>query len=214
MVEKVEDADRDIKPIGEPFRFYGKGRGRRCHYKAFESEGIQYALEDTVLVVPDETKQKPNVAIIKIYDIAQTSDGSIMVTRQRFYRPEEIENKGDGSWQPCDPREIFYSFRRDEIPAESVMHKCVVHFVPIHKQIPDRKENPGFIVQQVYDTIEKKLGKLTHKNYEGHKQLEIDILLQKSLRRLGDLSDFNTEDAHPDQEDQLKRKRIFGRRNV
>ncbi|KAI6707208.1 hypothetical protein NL676_010170 [Syzygium grande] len=210
--EEEEDADEDAKPIGEPVRFSSKGRGRRSHYVAFEFDGNQYELEDPVLLVPVEKDQKPYVAIIK--DIAQTTKGSIMVTGQWFYRPEEAEKKGGGSWQSRDTRELFYSFHRDEVPAESVMHKCVVHFVPIHKQLPHRKQNPGFIVQKVYDTVEKKLWKLTDKDYEDNKQHEIDLLVQKTLQRLGDLPDIDTEDAHADQEDQLKRKRSFRRRNV
>jgi hypothetical protein len=46
------------------------------------------------------------------------------------------------------------------------MHKCVVHFVPIDKKLPDRKQHPGFIVQKVYDNVAKKLGKLTDSDYE------------------------------------------------
>ncbi len=93
-----------------------------------------------------------------------------MVTGQWFYRPEEAEKKGGGSWQSSDTRELFYSFHRDEVPAESVMHKCVVHFVPIHKQLPNRKQHPGFIVQKVYDTVARKLWKLTDTDYEDNKQ--------------------------------------------
>ncbi|KAI3422734.1 uncharacterized protein J3R85_011819 [Psidium guajava] len=175
--EEEEEPDEDAKPIGQAVRFSGKGRGRRSHYEAFEFDGNQYELEDPVLLVPAEKDQKPYVAIIK--DIAQTTKGSIMVTGQWFYRPEEAEKKGGGSWQSRDTRELFYSFHRDEVPAESVMHKCVVHFVPIHKQLPHRKQNPGFIVQKVYDTVEKKLWKLTDKDYEDNKQHEIDLLVQK-----------------------------------
>ncbi|KAF1883428.1 hypothetical protein Lal_00042186 [Lupinus albus] len=58
-------------------------------------------------------------------DIAELLSGSIMVTGQWFYRPEEVERKGGGSWQSHDTRELFYSFHRDEVPAEPVMHKCV-----------------------------------------------------------------------------------------
>ncbi|XP_030538160.1 uncharacterized protein LOC115746507 [Rhodamnia argentea] len=207
-----EEPDEDAKPIGDAVRFSGKGRGRKSHYEAFELDGNQYELEDPVLLVPAEKDQKPYVAIIK--DIAQTTKGSIMVTGQWFYRPEEAEKKGGGSWQSRDTRELFYSFHRDEVPAESVMHKCVVHFVPIHKQLPHRKQNPGFIVQKVYDTVEKKLWKLTDKDYEDNKQHEIDLLVQKTMQRLVDLPDIDTEDAHAEQEDQLKRKRSFRRRNV
>lgn len=137
-----------------------------------------------------------------------------MVTGQWFYRPEEAQKKGGGSWQSRDTRDLFYSFHRDEVPAESVMHKCVVHFVPIHKQLPNRKEHPGFIVQKVYDFAEQKLWKLTDKNYEENEQKEIDDLVQKTLQRLGDLPDIVTEEAPTDQEDLMKNKRSLKRKDV
>jgi len=34
----------DAKPIGEPVRVSGKGRGRKRHYDSFEFDGIQYTL--------------------------------------------------------------------------------------------------------------------------------------------------------------------------
>lgn len=136
-----------------------------------------------------------------------------MVTGQWFYRPEEAEKKGGGNWQSNDTRELFYSFHRDDVPAESVMHKCVVHFVPIHKQIPSRKQHPGFIVQKVYDTVEKKLWKLTDKDYEDSKQHEINLLVQKTMARLVDLPDINPEE-NADQEELLKVKRSFRRRHT
>ncbi|KAF8380247.1 hypothetical protein HHK36_027730 [Tetracentron sinense] len=147
-------------------------------------------------------------------DIAQTNNGSMMVTGQWFYRPEEAEKRGGGSWQARDTRELFYSFHRDEVPAESVMHKCVVHFVPLHKQLPRRSRHPGFIVQKVYDTVEKKLWKLTDKDYEDNKQHEIDILVQKTRDRLGELADVEIEDASVDQEDQLMNKRMLRRKTM
>ncbi|XP_040990258.1 uncharacterized protein LOC121237539 isoform X1 [Juglans microcarpa x Juglans regia] len=210
--EEEELPQDDSKPIGEPVRFSGKGKNRRSHYEAFEFDGNRYDLEDPVLLVPEDKKQKPYVAIIK--DITQAKDGSMMVTGQWFYRPEEAGRKGGGSWQSRDTRELFYSFHRDEVPAESVMHKCVVHFVPIHKQLPSRKEHPGFIVQKVYDTVERKLWRLTDKDYEDNKQHEIDLLVQKTLLRLGDLPDLETEDTAADQEELLKSKRSLRRKNI
>ncbi|XP_028767408.1 uncharacterized protein LOC114725115 isoform X1 [Neltuma alba] len=210
--EEEEQPQEDAKPIGDPIRVSGKGRGRRKHYDSFEFDGNQYTLEDPVLLVPEDKNQKPYVAIIK--DITQSLSGSMMVTGQWFYRPEEAERKGGGSWQSRDTRELFYSFHRDEVPAESVMHKCVVHFVPLHKQLPNRKQHPGFIVQKVYDTVERKLWKLTDKDYEDSKQQEIDLLVQKTLKRIGDLPDLELEEAPAEQEDQLKSKRSFRRRNI
>ncbi|KAF7828273.1 transcriptional regulator ATRX-like protein isoform X2 [Senna tora] len=210
--EDEEQPQEDAKPIGDPIRVSGKGRGRRKHYESFEFDGNQYTLEDPVLLVPEDKEQKPYVAIIK--EITQSQNGSMMVTGQWFYRPEEAERKGGGSWQSRDTRELFYSFHRDEVPAESVMHKCVVHFVPINKQLPNRKQHPGFIVQKVYDTVERKLWKLTDKDYEDNKQQEIDDLVHKTLKRIVDLPDIETEEAPADQEDQMKNKRSFRKRNI
>ncbi|XP_043718232.1 uncharacterized protein LOC122666165 isoform X2 [Telopea speciosissima] len=181
----------DAKPIGEVIKTTGKGRGRRTHHNAFEYDGNRFEL-----------------------DIAQTSDGSVMVTGQWFYRPEEAEKKGGGSWETHDTRELFYSFHHDEVPAESVMHKCVVHFVPLQKQLPQRSQNPGFIVQKVYDTVERKLWKLTDKDYEDKKQHEIDLLVQKTRERLGELPDIEPEDPPVEQEETLKNKRYLRRKNI
>ncbi|XP_038874323.1 uncharacterized protein LOC120067024 [Benincasa hispida] len=209
--DEDDQSQEDAKPIGDVVRVSGKGRGRKNHYNAFEYDGNRYDLEDPVLLVPEDKDQKPYVAIIK--DITQNKDG-MMVTGQWFYRPEEAEKKGGGSWQSHDTRELFYSFHRDQVPAESVMHKCVVHFVPLHKQLPIRKQHPGFIVRKVYDTVERKLWKLTDKDYEDSKQQEIDELVKKTMSRLGDLPDIEPEDAPVDQEDQLKTKRSFKRKNI
>ncbi|XP_020216482.1 uncharacterized protein LOC109800163 [Cajanus cajan] len=210
--EEEEPPQEDAKPIGEPLRVSGKGRGRRKHFESFEYDGNQYTLEDPILLTPEDKDQKPYVAIIK--DITQSLNGSMMITGQWFYRPEEAERKGGGSWQSRDTRELFYSFHRDEVPAESVMHKCVVHFVPIHKQLPNRKQHPGFIVQKVYDTVERKLWKLTDKDYEDNKQQEIDELVQKTLQRLGELIDIEPEEPVVDQEDLMKNKRILRKKSI
>ncbi|RVW16306.1 hypothetical protein CK203_067714 [Vitis vinifera] len=148
------------------------------------------------------------------WDITQTREGSIMVTGQWFYRPEEAEKKGGGSWKSSDTRELFYSFHRDEVPAESVMHKCVVHFVPLNKQLPNRKQFPGFIVQRVYDTVERKLWRLTDKDYEDNLQHEVDLLVQKTRSRLGELFDIEIEEVVAEQEDQMKSKRTLRKKNM
>ncbi|PHU27995.1 hypothetical protein BC332_00088 [Capsicum chinense] len=161
--EVAEEEEDHAKPIGEVIRVTGRGRGRKNFYESFEYDGNRYELEDHVLLVP-EADQKPYVAIIK--DITQTKDGNMMVTGQWFYRPEEAVKITGGNWQSLDNRELFYSFHRDEIPAESVMHKCVVHYVTLSKQIPKRKEHPGFFVQKVYDTEQMRLFKLTEKSLD------------------------------------------------
>ncbi|KAF6162209.1 hypothetical protein GIB67_008338 [Kingdonia uniflora] len=139
-------------------------------------------------------------------DIIQDNEGNLEIMGQWFYRPEEATDKGGGCWKGLDTRELFYSFHRDVVSAESIMHKCVVHFVPLNKQFPLRKEHPGFIVQRVYDTVERKLWKLTDKDYEDSKQHEIDLLVQKTRERIGELPDVVPEDTCADQEGQVKGK--------
>ncbi|KFK31915.1 hypothetical protein AALP_AA6G175400 [Arabis alpina] len=210
--DEEEEKPDDASPVGELVKVTGKGKGKRTHFTQFEYDGNKYELEDPVLLVPEDKSQKPYVAIIK--DITQTKDGSMMILGQWFYRPEEAEKKGGGNWLSSDTRELFYSFHRDEVPAESVMHRCVVYFVPAHKQLPKRQNHPGFIVRKVYDTVEKKLWKLTDKDYEDTKQHEIDLLVEKTMSRLGDLPDLEPEEMPGDQENLLKSKRSFRKFNI
>lgn len=207
-----EDQGPDLRPIGEPIRKAGRGRNSTVHFSAFELDGNRYELEDPVLVTPEEKNEKPYVAIIK--DIKQAKDGSLAVVGQWFYRPEEAERKGGGSWQAQDARELFYSFHHDEVPAESVMHKCVVHFIPLNKQLPPRTKHPGFIVQKVYDTVARKLWKLTDKDYEDSKQKEIDLLVQKTRKALGELPDVESDEFVPDLEEPEMNKRQVRRKTV
>ncbi|XP_058733609.1 uncharacterized protein LOC131605248 [Vicia villosa] len=132
-----------------------------------------------------------------------------------FYRPGEAEKKGVGNWKSCDTREIYYSFHRDEVPAESVMHKSVVYFAPLNKQFPKRKQHPGFIVQKAYDPLERKLWKLTDKDFEDVQQQEIDELVQKTQKRIDELLDIEPEEAPPaDQEKVMKNKRSSRRKSI
>ncbi|CAA7399642.1 unnamed protein product [Spirodela intermedia] len=202
----------DAKPVGDVVKVSGKGRKRKRHYAAFEYDGLQFELEDPVMLSPEAKNQKPYVAIIK--DITQDTKGSMMVLGQWFYRPEEAEKKGGGTWQTRDTRELFYSFHLDEVPAESVMHRCVVHFVPLNKQLPVRSQHPGFIVQKVYDTVERKLWKLTDKDYEDGKQEEINVLVEKTKKRLGELPDIEVEDTSGEQDDSTKSKRHLRKKSM
>jgi len=42
--EEEEPPQEDAKPIGEPVRVSGKGRGRKKHFDSFEYDGNQYTL--------------------------------------------------------------------------------------------------------------------------------------------------------------------------
>lgn len=151
--------------------------------------------------------------------IKHGKEGPVQVRGQWFYRPEEAEKKGGGTWASPDSRELFYSFHIDDVPAESVMHKCIAHFIPPHKQLPQRSKNPGFIVRRVYDACEKKLFNLTDKDYEDPMQKEIDRLVEKTRDALGDIPDVDGDEtmALPDEEaspDIKIKRRITSRRNM
>lgn len=137
LPEEEEEEEADPVPIGEVVRVSGKGSDLINHYKGFEFAGNQYQLEDPVLFTPDEKDVKPYVGIIK--DITQTGDGSMMVYGQWLYRPEDVVKNGGANCRSYDARELFHSFHFDEVPASSVLHKCVLHFVPNNKQWPIQK---------------------------------------------------------------------------
>ena len=86
------------------------------------------------------------------------------------------------------------------------MHTCVVHFIPQHKQVPSQKEHPGFIVQQVYDHKENKFYDVTDTDYEDYIQQEIDLLVMKTMDRIGELPDRDPEDILGDKSDNLPRR--------
>ncbi|XP_066314376.1 protein REPRESSOR OF VERNALIZATION 1-like isoform X1 [Miscanthus floridulus] len=210
--EPREEENTEAVPVavGDPVKITGKGRKQKKHYSSFEYEGNTFELEDPVLLTPEDSTEKPYVAILK--DITET-EGSLYVTGQWFYRPEEADKKEGGCWVARDTRELFYSFHIDDVPAESVMHKCVVHFIPQHKQIPSRKQHPGFIVQKVYDAVEKKLWNLTDKDYEDNKQQEIDLLVKKTIDRIGQLPDLEPEET-PLENNHLSNKRGLRKKPV
>ncbi|CAE6075010.1 unnamed protein product [Arabidopsis arenosa] len=181
-------SDSCAKSIGKPIKFTGKGGNKKCHYKIFEFHGKQYRLEDFVELVPENPNQKEYIAIIKDIYIRE-KDGLMKLVVQWFYRKEDIEEKDVGNWKSEDSREIFFSFHYDEVFAESVKYKCAVYFVPDDKQIPNRIQPSSFIVQMVYDNINKEMMKFSDESFDEEQKFEIDILVAKTISRIGDLVD-------------------------
>ncbi|GJY50702.1 bromo adjacent homology domain-containing protein [Tanacetum coccineum] len=183
--DEDEEMKVEVKVIGNVVRVRVSGEGggfEKKHYLGFESDGRSYQIEDTVLVTPpDENnlEMKPSVAIIK--DVYERPDGSINVTGQKFYRPELMFNENSENLEPIESRRIlYYSFDKCEFPADSVMHKCRVHYLEPDKNIPSPKQHPGFIVRKVYDSISNKLNELLDSGFEEWKQREISLLVQRT----------------------------------
>ncbi|KAH0935408.1 hypothetical protein HID58_012525 [Brassica napus] len=82
----------------------------------------------------------------------QIRENSALYNPAHYIRPNRIRSAQKvSSTESKDARDLFYSFYYDEVFADSVKHSCIVHFVPENKQIPNRKEHPGLIVQKVYN---------------------------------------------------------------
>ncbi|XP_074317727.1 protein REPRESSOR OF VERNALIZATION 1-like [Silene latifolia] len=160
-----EESENGAEPIGDVVKVSDDGGERRNHFSAFQFDGMVFHLEDTVLVAPEEGIVKPSVAIIK--DIFLAESGSLQVCCRRFYRPEEAEKMEGGTWESHDARELFCSSYLDDLDASTVMHKCIIHLVPHGRTLPDRKQQPGFIVQKFYDFGTKKIRNLSERDCEG-----------------------------------------------
>ena len=119
-------------------------------------------------------------------------NGNIMVSAQWFYRPSEIFI--GKNMKSFDTRELFYSFHKDEVHAETIMHKCKIHFIIEKSHIPRRKEYPGFIVQKVYNPNTKRLIKLTNKDLLPDMKDEIKNLVQETMYHLGIVSAIESGD--------------------
>jgi hypothetical protein len=126
----------------------------------------------------------------------QGNKGKVQIQGQWFYRPEDVQMKGGGTWSSLDSRELFYSFDIDEVPAQSILHKCEVHFIPQNNLVlPQKHKYPGFIVHWVYDACKKKLFNLIdNKDYEDQMQQEIDLLVEKTSKALKKLSRINEKE--------------------
>uniref|UniRef100_A0A7N0TQY3 BAH domain-containing protein n=1 Tax=Kalanchoe fedtschenkoi TaxID=63787 RepID=A0A7N0TQY3_KALFE len=161
---------------------------------AFEYDGRRYELEDSVLVTPEEENTRPRVAIIK--GISQSLGGSMFVTIQWFYHPEEVVT-GDGeSWLSLDNRELLISNRQEEVPVYSIMHKCMVHFLSQWKNLPDRKKHPGFLVHHFYDHLKRMVYRITDAHYMDSLQAEIHRRITETQSRLGWEEAPNTQHKH------------------
>nr|GMD76389.1 SWR1-complex protein 3-like [Ipomoea batatas] len=142
--------------------------------------------------------------------VAKAEDGGNTSTPSRYFPDQQREHDGywtvvrtGANWPSRDTRELFYSFHRDEVPAESVMHKFQI------------ASNILVFSSKEYDTEQMNLFKLTDKDYEDNKQHEIDLLVQKTFSRLGDLPDIVLEDAAAVQEDHFfKSKRLLRKKSI
>lgn len=94
-----------------------------------------------------------------------------------LYRPSDIKLAKGASFEAA-PNEIFYSFHRDEISAESLLHPCKVAFLRKGVELPQGISS--FVCRRVYDIANKCLWWLTDQDYIKERQEEVDRLLDKT----------------------------------
>lgn len=131
-----------------------------------------------------------------------------MIKVQWFYRPEEAVNKEGEKWLSNDARELFYSFHSEDVKAESVMHRCIVHFIPSNLALPCRNKQPGFVVQKIYDAEEMRLCDLCDKSFAEREQHEIDLLIQETMSYLGELPNSQSQEPTYELDSQVNSKRF------
>ncbi|XP_078427507.1 ASI1-immunoprecipitated protein 3-like [Wolffia australiana] len=190
-IELEEDDDRKARPIGREISVSEDDTELKFDHAGFEFDGNIYEVGDAVLLSPEEECGRPLVVLIK--EISKIPPEDLMIKCQRLYRPEEARKKGCVDCLAVDNRELFYSFDFDEVPAETVMHRCIIHFLSPKRQLPDRTVHPGFVVQRFYDSNSKMLRKITDECLTEDNQREIHRLIEKTEAQLALLPDQDNE---------------------
>ncbi|KAK4766637.1 hypothetical protein SAY87_008279 [Trapa incisa] len=70
-----------------------------------------------------------------------------------LYRPAEVK-LGKGTLLDAAPNEIFFSFKKNEILATSLLHPCKVAFLPKGIELPSGISS--FVCRRVYDIANRK----------------------------------------------------------
>ena len=92
----------------------------------------------------------------------------------RLYRPSEVK-LSKGILLEAAPNEVFYSFHKDEISAELLLHPCKVAFLRKGVELPQWISS--FVCRRVYDSANKCLWWLTDQAY-------IDVSYNKNSNHL------------------------------
>lgn len=137
---------------------------------SFQKDGRKITVGDCALF--QSGNSPPFIGIIRWFS---PSKGKLGVNW--LYRPSDVK-LAKGVQLEAAPNEIFYSFHRDEISAESLLHPCKVAFLRKGVELPSGVLS--FVCRRVYDVANKCLWWLTDKDYINERQEEVDRLLDKT----------------------------------
>ncbi|XP_031373534.1 uncharacterized protein LOC116188369 isoform X1 [Punica granatum] len=114
----------------------------------------------------------PSIGLV--YRVTVTKEKNLKLGVNWLYRPTEVK-LGKGILLEAAPNEIFYSLKKDEIPAASLLHPCKVAFLPKGVELP--RGISSFVCRRVYDIANRRLWWLTDKD---HFNEEVEQLLYKT----------------------------------
>ncbi|KAL9314151.1 hypothetical protein ACSQ67_019603 [Phaseolus vulgaris] len=117
----------------------------------------------------------PFIGIIRYLTIGK--DKKLKFGVSWLYRSIEVK-LSKGVPLEAAPNEIFYTFHKDEIDAEALLHPCKVAFLPKGAEL-----QPGissFLCRRVYDIANKCLWWLNDQDYINDCQEEVDKLLYRN----------------------------------
>ncbi|KAB1202456.1 hypothetical protein CJ030_MR7G027621 [Morella rubra] len=141
---------------------------------SFCKDGRKINVGDCALFKPP-LDAPPFIGIIHWLSVSK--ENKIKLGVNWLYRPAEVK-LGKGVLLEAAPNEIFYSFHKDEIPAESLLHPCRVAFLPKGVELPSGISS--FVCRRVYDITHKCLWWLTDQDYINERQEEVDNLLNRT----------------------------------
>ncbi|MQL69056.1 hypothetical protein Taro_001344 [Colocasia esculenta] len=140
---------------------------------SFLKDGREIHVGDCALFRADNSP--PFIGLIRW--LASGKEEHLRLGVNWLYRPTDI-NLAKGTLLEAAPNEVFYSFHRDEISAESLLHPCKVAFLRKGVELPTGISS--FICRRVYDTTTKYLWWLSDQDYINERQEEVDQLLDKT----------------------------------
>ncbi|XP_050257136.1 uncharacterized protein LOC126702478 [Quercus robur] len=149
-----------------------------CSSNSFCKDGRKISVGDCALFKPPQDSP-PFIGIIR--SLTQSKENKLKLAVSWLYRPAEVK-LGKGVLLEAAPNEIFYSFHKDAIPAESLLHPCKVAFLPKGVELPSGISS--FVCRRVYDITNKCLWWLTDQDYINERQEEVDQLLYKTQKQM------------------------------
>ncbi|KAL2340872.1 hypothetical protein Fmac_008812 [Flemingia macrophylla] len=142
--------------------------------KSFCKDGRKIIIGDCALFKSSDDRP-PFIGVIRCLTIDKENKLKLGVTW--LYRSIEVKLSKGGPLEAA-PNEIFYTFHKDEIYAESLLHPCKVAFLPKGAGLPSGVLS--FVCRRVYDIANKCLWWLTDQDFINDCQEEVDKLLYRT----------------------------------